>query len=131
MCAVDEGEPLLGGQLDGSESRSRERLRSVHPLPAERRLALADEYEREVRERGQISRRSDRAPAGDHGHDLALEQPEHQLHQLGSRARVTPAQGGGEQQQHAAHHLVLERGTRAHGVGAQEIDLQPGRIACP
>ena len=63
LGAVDEREPLLGFEHDGREPR---RARSAsaprHARAASNsRLALADQREREVRERREVARGADRA----------------------------------------------------------------------
>ena len=126
--AVDQGEPLLGGEHDGLEARARQRRRAGHPLAGELGLALADQHEREVRERREVARGADRPAARDHRDDAALQQPEQQLDQLHADARVPPPQRRREQQHHAAHDLGLERRARPDGVRAQQVDLQLGRV---
>ena len=81
-----------------------------------------------MRERGEVARRADRAAARHDRHDVALEQAEQQLDELGPHARVALAQRVGEQQQHPAHDLGGQRLAGADRVRADEVALQLRRV---
>jgi hypothetical protein len=79
---VDQRQPLLGLELDRREPGAPQRGGARHPLAVDERLALADQDQREMGERRQVARRSDRAAARDDRHDAALEQRQQQLDEL-------------------------------------------------
>ena len=128
MRAVDQREPFLGGQGHRCEAGALQRGAAGHALAVEQRLALADQHEREVGERREVPGGPDRATAGDHRDDVALQQAEEQLDELDPHARVSAAQRGGEQEHHPAHDLGVERRTGADGMRAQQVDLELGRV---
>src|SRR6185312_16475545 len=61
LRAVDQRQPFLRAQPDWLEPRPRQRLRTRDPLAVEPRLALADEWKREVRERRKVAGGADGA----------------------------------------------------------------------
>ena len=128
MGAVDERQPLLGGQRQRPQAGSRQRLGAGHALSADGRLALTDQHEREMGQRREVTGGSDRAPARYDRHDIALEQLQNELNQLRTSAGMAAAQRGREQQQHPTHDLSLERRAGADGVRAEQVYLQPRGI---
>ena len=97
--AVDEREALLGLERDRREAGARRApRRRAARSPSTSRLALADEHERDVRQRREVARRADRALGRHHGHDAALEHRQQQLDDLLAHARVPAPQRRGEQQ---------------------------------
>ena len=86
LRAVDQRQALLRLQPDRLEPGARERLAARQPLAVEPRLALADERQREVRERREVAGRADRAARRDDREHAALEQREQELDGL-RRAR--------------------------------------------
>ena len=76
MGAVDECQTLLGGELDGCEAGAPQRLATVELFAGEARGALAAEHDRDVGERGEVSRGADRAAARHDRQHVALEQAE-------------------------------------------------------
>ena len=104
--AVDERQPLLGLQRHRLEARARQRRGAVQALAVELGLALADEHERDVGQRSEVARRSDRALGRHHGDDAALEHRQQQLDDLLADPRVPAPQRRGQQREHPAHDLA-------------------------
>ena len=65
LRAVDEREPLLRLEPIGSSPTRASASRAGQELAVDPRLALADERQREVRERREVAARADRAAARD------------------------------------------------------------------
>ena len=65
--------PSLLASRIGSRPTLAQRSRAVEELAVDHRLALADEREREVRERSEVAARADRATRGDDGKHAAVE----------------------------------------------------------
>ena len=90
-------------------------------------LALADQHERAVGERGEVAARAQRAELGHARGDPGVEQREDRLRDLGPRARAPHRQRARPQQHHRPHHLGLDRRPHAGGVRAHEraLELRP------
>ena len=124
-----EREPLLRRQLHRLEPDARERLRPRQPLAVDPRLALADERQREVRERREVAGGADRAAARHDGQHAAVEEREQQLDRLDPRARVALRERVRAQEHRRADDLVGVRLADAARVRAQEPQLQlPGLL---
>ena len=129
--AVDERQPLLGLERDGLQARAGQRGGPVQALAVELRLALADEHERDVRQRSEVTRGSDRALGGHHRDDAALEHPQQQLDDLLAHPGVPAPQRRRQQREHPAHDLARQRRPGADRVRAHEVELQRRRIVGP
>src|SRR5581483_7349542 len=117
---VDEREPLLRLERHGLEAGPHERLAAGQPLACEPRLSLADERQREMRERREVAGGSDRAAARHDGENAALEEREEELDRLDPRAGVALRERVRAQEQGRAHDLVGIRLADAAGVRAKE-----------
>ena len=71
--------PSLASSTTGSRPGARQRGAPGQPLAAEEGLALADEDQREVGQRGEISRGADAASLGDDRDDAAVEHVQREL----------------------------------------------------
>ncbi len=117
--------PSLARASTGARPARASASRARQPLAADRRLALADQHEREVRERREVAAGADRAAARHDRHDVALEQRQQQLDELAAaRPSARAAASVAEQEQHAAHDLGRRAARRADGVRAHEVELQ-------
>ena len=124
LRAVDEREALLRLQAHRLEPDRRERLAARAAGAVDRRLALADQRQREVRERREIAARADRAAARHARQDAAVEALDQQLDGLDARARVALRERVRAQQHRGAHDLVRVRLADAAGVAAEEAQLE-------
>ena len=83
---VDEREPLLRLEGDRLEPYLGERRGAAHSLAVDPGLALPDEREGQMRERRQVTARSDRAPARNVRQDAAVQAFDQELDGLRARA---------------------------------------------
>ncbi len=88
LRAVDQREAFLRLEHDRLEPDARERLGAGQALAVDERLALADERQREMRERREVAARADRAARGNDGQHAAVQAREQQLDGLDTRAGV-------------------------------------------
>ena len=86
LRAVDEREALLRLERCGSSPARSSASRAGKPLAVEPRLPLADERQREMRERREVAARADRAARRHDRQHTAVEALEQQLDELGPRA---------------------------------------------
>src|SRR5207249_186038 len=73
LRAVDERQALLRLEARRLEPDARERLEPGEPLAVDERLPLADERQRQMRQRCEVSGGADRAAARDDRQDASLE----------------------------------------------------------
>jgi hypothetical protein len=108
-----------------------QRCGAVQALAVDLGLALADEHERDVGQRSEVTRRADRAPGRDHRDDATLEHRQQQLDDLLAHTGVPAPQRRREQRQHPAYDLARQHRPDADGVRAHEVELQRGRVVGP
>ena len=94
------------------------------PLAVEPGLPLADERQREMRERREVAARADRAAARHDRQHAAVEALEQQLDELGPRAGAALGERVRAQQHRRADDLVRIRLADPAGVAAQEAELE-------
>ena len=120
LRAVDEREPLLRGELDRREARpapARSAPGSVSPPSPG--VALADEHEREVRERREIAARPQRPARRHHRHARRPRACRRSsCDELAAHARRALRERVRAQQHRRPHDLVRERVADAAGVAA-------------
>ena len=116
--------PSFAASRIGSRPGRRERVRARQQLAVEPRLALADQRQREVRERREVAARADRAAARDARQHAAVEALEQQLDGLDARARVALRERVRAQEHRRANDLVRVGLADAAGVAAQEPQLE-------
>ncbi len=102
------------------------------PLPWDargrrRHGAFADERERAVGQRCEVAGAAEAAVLVHHRHQPGVQQGCVGRDGGGTDAAVAAGEGGEAQQHHRAHHLVLDAGTVARGVRADQALLQPAR----
>ena len=124
LRAVDQGEPFLREQPHRFEPDAAECLGAVDQLAVDDGLPFADERQREMRERREISRRADRAAGGHARQHAAVQALEQQLDRLDPRARVALRERVRAQQHRGANDRVRIRLTDAAGVRAQQAELE-------
>src|SRR5690349_8508371 len=121
---VDERQALFRLEPDRLEPDSRERLESRQTLAVDERLTFAYEREREMGERGEIARRSDRAATRHHGHDSTPEAVEQELDGLDPRAGASLRKRVRAEEHRRAHDLVRVRVADTARVRAEQAKLQ-------
>ena len=124
LRAVDERQALLRLEHDGLEPGAASACAGRHAPALEDALALADERERQVGERGEIAARADRALRRDERVDAAVEQRDQALERLEPDAGVALGEHVGAQQHQRARLGLLERRADARGVRAHQVHLQ-------
>ena len=83
-------------------SPARESAGARQPILPQARFALADDDQRQVRQRREIPTRPDRATLGDDGRDVSVEHREQLLDQLDAHARVPAREAVGQEQHRGA-----------------------------
>src|SRR5207245_1155531 len=115
---------FLGLENEGSQFRLRKGFRPGKNLSFDLRLALADEHEAQVRQRGEVAARAERPPGRDHRMDTEVQKVQEAGHEdptdagVTHRERVRPEQEGGP-------HLILTEGrAQTNRVAPQQVELQ-------
>ncbi len=128
--AVDQRQPLLGGELDRRQSGRRERLRGGHQGPRRvAHLALADQRQRAVRERCEVAGAAERAVLVHHRRDAGVEHAGDQLRHLRSYAGPAGRQRREPQQHQPADDLALDLRTRARQRASGPATAAAGRAS--
>ena len=124
LGTVEQRQPFLGGQSDGSDPGVLQRLAGRHDLPVDAYLAFAHGRQGQMRQGGQITGCTDRTLGGDTGPDPGVVDRDQGGQRLLAHTRVAPRQGsdlGGEDQAHAG---IVEQWPHAHGVRTYQVGLQ-------
>jgi hypothetical protein len=124
LGAVDERDRLLRRELDGLQVSALQRLGAGEPLPLEHRLALADEDERGVRERREVTGGPDAPVHRDDRMDAAVEKVEEEVDGLGPHAGAPGGEGVRAQEEDRPGDVCRQRVADARGVAAQEVVLE-------
>jgi len=128
MRAVDERQPLLRAERHRGKPRLLQRRAAGHPLALVHRLALADQREREMGQRGEITTRADGAALGDDRGDARVEHADQQLDHRDADARMATRQAVRQQQHHRAHGIRREWFADAAGMAANQVALKLGQV---
>ncbi len=128
LRAVDERETLLRLEHHGLETGGAQRLRARQHPTADGRLAFPDERQRKVRQRREVSARTDRASCRHVGDDIRPEHRDEQLDRLDAGAGVSLRESVRPQEHRGAHDLVGVRLADPAGVTPKEPELQLGRL---
>ncbi len=121
---VDEGQPLLRLEHERAEAGGAEAVGAREPALLEDALALADQDEGEVGERGEVAARADRALRRDDRVDAAVQQLDEELEGLEPDAGEALGQHVRAEEDEGARLLRPERGPDAGGVRAEEVQLE-------
>ena len=116
--------PSFAWSVSGSQPGALERLQAGEPVAAEPRLALADQWQREMRERRQVTAGTDRAAARHDGQHAAVETGEQELDELGPRTGPPLRERVGTEHHRCADHLVRIGLADSAGVASQQSQLQ-------
>ncbi len=128
MGPVDEREPFLARKLQRVEPRQRQARVGIEDDAVPFEPALADDAEREVRERSEVAARSDGAARGDDGRDLRVQEGHDPVDELGPDAGVALGEAVAEQQHHRADRVGRQRLADGGGVAADEVLLELGEV---
>ena len=120
--------PSLAPSSSGCRPAARSASAAGQHLAADLREALADQHQREVRQRSQVAAGAQRAARGHHRVHAGSQQVEQQLHRLEPHARAALGERVGAQQRGRPHDLDGERIADPAGVAAQQVQLQLGRL---
>ncbi len=126
--AVDEGQPLLLAELDGSQPVLDERLSRGPDHAVVDDVPLPHERERAVREGREVARAAEAPVLVDDGHEAAAEQGGVGVGGLEPDAGAAGREGREPQEHERADDLVLDARPGARGVRADEAALQPGAV---
>ena len=121
---VDQREALFRLKPHRGQPGPRQGLGARQPLLPDPRLPLADERQRQVGERGEVTARSDRAAGGHKGDDSAVQHRQQQLHRLDAGSGVALGNCVRAKQHRGADDLVRVRLTDSTGMAAEETELQ-------
>ena len=120
---MSESPSFASGRIGSSPTRASASAPGEE-LAVDPRLALADERQREVRERREVAARADRAAGRDVREDAAVEALDEQLDGLDARARAALRERVRAQQHRRAHDLARVRLADAARVAAQQAELE-------
>ncbi len=116
--------PFLLGELDRFESGVAQCVGGRSHLAAIHHVALAEQRERTVGERGEIAARPERAVFGHDRRDAGVEDVDHRLGDERAGTAVAEGERAGPQEHHRSHDVVLDGVAHAGGVRADERGLQ-------
>jgi hypothetical protein len=121
-------EALLRLQDARARARPRQRIGTGDAAPLHERLTFADERQREMGERREITARADRSTRRHDRHDAAAERGEEKLDRLDSRPGVALRDRVRAKEHRRPDDLVRVRLPDAAGVAAEEAKLQLLRL---
>ena len=124
LGAVEQGQALLGGQGHRLQAGDGQRLGGRQPLVLVPRLTFAEQHQRHMRQRRQVTGSADRAFQRNVRVDLGVDQGDQRVDHLAANAGEAARQAVDLQQHDQAHHGVIQRLTDAGGVGQHQRTLQ-------
>ena len=120
---VDEGQSLLRLEPDRLQSLSTQSHLCADPFTVDERLTLADQHQRQMRQRRQVTAGSDRSDPRDPWKHILIEHGDQQLDHFDADSTVSPGQGVGSQCQCKADLLRSQRVSDTRGMGTDQIQL--------
>ena len=120
--------PSFAASTIGAETDRAQRLVPRERTPVDRRLPLADQRQRKVRQRREVAARPDGAARRHVRQEARAEHRDEQLDRLDAGARVALRQRVRAQEHRRAHDVVGVRIADAAGMAAQQPQLQLGRL---
>ena len=124
LRAVQQREPFLRSELERLDTGGLERRDAILFLALHAHAALADQRERQVRERREVAGGADRALRRHDGMDACVHEREQPLDHDRAHAREAAREACRLQHQDHAHRRVRERRADAGRVRAHEVELQ-------
>ena len=122
--AVDEREAFLRLEDDRLEAGGPECRPRIDVVATLDHLALAEQHQRDVRERREVTTATQRAVLGHPRRDAGREQLEQPVGQHRSRPAATHGEGAGAEQHHRSHDLGLDRVAETSRVRSDQRSLQ-------
>ena len=120
--------PSFAASTIGARPTARSASSPGQRTPVDRRLPLADQRQRKVRQRREVAARPDGAARRHVRHEARAEHRDEQLDRLDAGARVTLCERVRTQEHRRAHDVVGVRIADAAGMAAQQPQLQLGRL---
>ena len=121
---VDQREALLRDEAQRLEADRGERVRATEQLSVHPRLALADERQREVRQRSEIAARPDRAARRHARQDASVQALDQELDELDASSGVALRERVRPQEHRRPHDLVRIGVADAARMAAEEPQLE-------
>ena len=122
--AVDEGEPLFGGELEGFEACALQGFPGRDGFTAFQHQAFTDQAQAYVGEGGEVAAGTHGAVLGNGGGEPGVQEVHQRVHQLRADARVAGGERPGPYRHHGPHDLGLDERPHSGGVAAKEGPLE-------
>ena len=119
--------PSLGPSTTGARPAAAEHVGGRAARVAATELALADQRQREMRERREVAARAHAPLLGHRRVEAGVQHGQQQLDQIGARPRMALGDHVGAQQHHRAHLALRQQRADAGRVAAHEVHLQLGQ----
>jgi len=124
LCAIDQREPFFRSQPQRRDAGGGERFRGGTFDARLTQRTLADQRQRQVGQRREISGGPDRAFAGHHRQQVRIEQRQQRVDDHRAHAGIPARETRNFHRQHEARHTIGERRSNADGVRADQVQLQ-------
>src|SRR5439155_23229427 len=131
LSSVDERETLLRLELKGHHAVPAHEIRRLGEPPLDANLSLADQAQRQMRERDEISARAQGATAGHYRQDLGFEHSHEVLEEREAHAAVSERERVRAQGEHEAHRARLQLGPPPRRVAPDQVELQLLHVGVP
>ncbi len=128
LGAVEQGEPLLGGEIDRLQPGDLQAFDRGQNLAFVADLADAEQDRGEMRQRRQIARRADRALGWNARIDFRIHESDQRIDHAAPYARETARQAVDLEDQDGAHDGIGQRLSRAGGMAQDQATLQFGEL---
>jgi len=122
--AVGQGQPLLGRQRDRLESGAGQRLATGQDRALVFGLALADQGQTHVCQRGEIAARAERSLLRDDRMHARVQHPDQQIERAGPDAGIATGERVGPHQHDRPHGGRIERIAHADRVALDDVALE-------
>src|SRR5579862_5747456 len=124
LRAVDEGDALLRTEDQWSQSRLGKNAGCGAPRFRPKQIAFAQQSEREVRERREVSARTDGALLRDGGPQVRVEHTAQQLRHSSTRPREALCKHVGAEEHHRPNLALWKQRPNTCGMAAHKIGLK-------
>ena len=124
LRAVQQSQAFFGGKLEWLQAGPLQRFTAGNSLALIERFALADNDQREVRQRSQIAARTHASLLRNHGAHAGVEHRHQKFRNSNAAAACALGEHVGSQQQHGPRFRNGKRRTDSAGVTAHQVGLQ-------
>ena len=121
---VVERETFLERKPHRLQPRTPQRFRAGHPFTLVKRLAAAEQHDRQVRQWREIAARAHRPHFRNHRDHIAVQQFGERAQRRNADARMPAHQRVDADHEHRAHHACVERLADADRMGDHQVVLQ-------